>query len=153
MSGLYGQSYEGSPIVNYNSGVVIKAYFQVSVRASQFTVYWIVRRCLRNFLKWASPTSFSYFSNYNFNNESWNKRRWCAWDSNPGPQDGRHKQNHRAMAWFINPRMLIGFLSRKKTDGAAAIAPWFSLCLPSCGPRFESQAHHLCFFQFVLLKL
>ena len=25
-----------------------------------------------------------------------------------------------------------------------AIAPWFRL--PSCGPRFESLAHHLCFF-------
>ena len=32
----------------------------------------------------------------------------------------------------------------------AAIAPWFRLRLPSCGPGFESQAHHLCFFQFVL---
>ena len=35
----------------------------------------------------------------------------------------------------------------------ATIAPWFRLHLPSCGPKFESQAHHLCFFQFVLLKL
>ena len=35
----------------------------------------------------------------------------------------------------------------------AAIAPWFHLRLPSCSPRFESQAHRLCFFQFVLLKL
>ena len=35
--------------------------------------------------------------------------------------------------------------------GVAAIAPWFRLHLPSCGPGFESQAHHLCFFQ--LLKL
>ena len=35
----------------------------------------------------------------------------------------------------------------------AAIAPWFRLRLPSCGPGFESQAHHLRFFQFVLLKL
>ena len=34
----------------------------------------------------------------------------------------------------------------------AAIAPWFCLRLPSCGPGFESQAHHPCFFQFVLLK-
>ena len=32
----------------------------------------------------------------------------------------------------------------------AAIALWFHLRLPSCGPRFKSQAHHLCFFQFVL---
>ena len=28
----------------------------------------------------------------------------------------------------------------------AAIAPWFRLRLPSCGPGFESQAHHQCFF-------
>ena len=34
---------------------------------------------------------------------------------------------------------------------AAAIAQWFHLCLPICG--FESQAHHLCYFQFGLLKL
>ena len=26
-----------------------------------------------------------------------------------------------------------------------AIAPWFHLCLQSCGPGFESQAHHLPF--------
>ena len=32
----------------------------------------------------------------------------------------------------------------------AAIALWFCLRLPSCGPGIESQAHHLCFFQFVL---
>ena len=35
----------------------------------------------------------------------------------------------------------------------AAIAPWFRLCLQSCSLGFESQAHHLHFFQFVLLKL
>ena len=35
----------------------------------------------------------------------------------------------------------------------AAIALWFHLRLPSCSPGFESQAHHLRFFQFVLLKL
>ena len=33
----------------------------------------------------------------------------------------------------------------------AAIAPWFRLRLPSCGPGFKSQALHLRFFQ--LLKL
>ena len=36
---------------------------------------------------------------------------------------------------------------------AAAIAQWFRLCLQSCDPRFETQTHHLRFFQFVLLKL
>ena len=37
--------------------------------------------------------------------------------------------------------------------GVAAIAPWFRLCLPSYGPGIKSQAHHLHFFQLVLLKL
>ena len=32
-------------------------------------------------------------------------------------------------------------------------ATWFCLRLLSCGPGFESQAHHLSFVQFVLLKL
>ena len=40
---------------------------------------------------------FSFFSHYNFNT-NWKKHRWCAWDSNPGPQDGRCRRNHRAMA-------------------------------------------------------
>ena len=40
---------------------------------------------------------FLFFSHYNFNT-NWKKRRWCAWDSNPGPQYGRRRQNHRAMA-------------------------------------------------------
>ena len=33
----------------------------------------------------------------------------------------------------------------------AAIAPWIRLRLPSCCPGFESQAHHLCFHQFIKL--
>ena len=44
-------------------------------------------------------------------------------------------------------------LGKRLSVLVAAIALWFRLCLPSCGPGFESQAHHLRFFQFVLLKL
>ena len=40
---------------------------------------------------------FSLFSRNNFNT-NWKKLRWCAWDSNPGPQDGRRRRNHGAMA-------------------------------------------------------
>ena len=43
--------------------------------------------------------------------------------------------------------------SNKQSIWVAAIAPWFRLGLPSCSPRFESQAHDLRFFQFVLMKL
>ena len=39
--------------------------------------------------------SIWYNLNSNFN---WKKRRWCAWDSNPGRQDGRRKWIHWAMA-------------------------------------------------------
>ena len=45
----------------------------------------------------ASFCLFSLFSRLN-PNTNWKKRRWCAWDSNPGLQDGRRKRNHRAMA-------------------------------------------------------
>ena len=38
-------------------------------------------------------------------------------------------------------------------EGVPAVAPWFRLRLSSCGPRFESQAHHLRIFEFILLKL
>ena len=40
---------------------------------------------------------FSSFSCYNFNT-NWKKHWWCARDLNPGPQDGKHRQNHGAMA-------------------------------------------------------
>ena len=36
---------------------------------------------------------------------------------------------------------------------AANIAPWFRLRIPIYVLGFESQAHHLQFFQFILLKL
>ena len=51
------------------------------------------------------------------------------------------------------PWPLFGLFSSFQTNitGVVAIAPWFRLRLPSCGPGFESQAHQLCFFQ--LLKL
>ena len=38
------------------------------------------------------------FSHYNFNNTNWEMCWWCAWDLNPGPQDGRRRRNHGAMA-------------------------------------------------------
>ena len=48
-------------------------------------------------------------------------------------------------AWnFIREGQLtkIGFFR------GAAIAQWIRLYLPSCHPGFESQAHHLRFYQF-----
>ena len=56
----------------------------------------------------ASFCPFSLFSQYNFNNTNRKKLRWCAWDSNPGPQDGRRRQNHGVMA---ATQSLISFLT------------------------------------------
>ena len=38
------------------------------------------------------------FSTCHNSNLNWKKRRWCAWDSNPGRQDGRRKRIHWATA-------------------------------------------------------
>ena len=35
-------------------------------------------------------------------------------------------------------------------EGGAAVAQWIRSRLPSCRPGFESQAHHLCFFNLNL---
>ena len=54
---------------------------------------------------------------------------------------------------FINSRHwgLNHFPPRNNLHGGgAAIAQWIHLRLPSCHPGFKSQAHNLCFFQFVL---
>ena len=46
----------------------------------------------------ASFCLFSLFSQSNFNNKNWKKCRSCARDLNPGPQEGRCRRNHGAMA-------------------------------------------------------
>ena len=40
---------------------------------------------------------FVFSTSYNLNS-NWKKRRWCAWDSNPGWQDGRRERIHWATA-------------------------------------------------------
>ena len=58
-------------------------------------------------------------------------------------------QKHR-VAKIVNQNLTI---INSAVDGGAAIAQWIFLRLPSCHPGFESQAHHLCLFQFILFKL
>ena len=51
--------------------------------------------------KWANPGLFLfYFRSFLIiiSIQIEKKHRWFAWDSNPGPQDGRHRQNLGAMA-------------------------------------------------------
>ena len=77
----------------------------------------------------ASFCLFSFFSHYNFNNTNWKKHRWCAWDSNPRPIDGRCRRYH----------------------GAMAAAPWSEIFIP-CFSTFSFTtwacfARSLCFVQ------
>ena len=43
--------------------------------------------------------------------------------------------------------------TRREHVGVAAIAPWFRLRLPSCGPGFESQAHHQYYFSICIIEI
>ena len=48
-------------------------------------------------------------------------RRWCSWDSKAGPQDGRCRQNHGAMAatnvsQHILMEGFLHFMSLPKTN-------------------------------------
>ena len=69
------------------------------------------------FFKWANPGLFLFifvlftfqfkWQIYNLNNINWNKHRWCAWDSNPGWQDGRRRKIHWAIAAPPSTALLI----------------------------------------------
>ena len=52
------------------------------------------------FKNWPLLCLSSYFppSTLHNSNINWWKLRWCAWDSNPGLQNGRSRRIHRAMA-------------------------------------------------------
>ena len=51
--------------------------------------------------KWANPgLFFVYFCSLlvTISKQIEKNHRWCAWDSNPGPQDGGRRRNYGAMA-------------------------------------------------------
>ena len=53
----------------------------------------------------------------------------------------------------INQSIVLSFIKFLETFGqlwGAAVAQWIRLHHPSCRPGFESQAQHLCFYQFEL---
>ena len=54
----------------------------------------MVRYCLSSLF---SYSNFNYILVYNSNYRTFKKHRFCAWDSNPGPQNGRHWRFYWAM--------------------------------------------------------
>ena len=85
---------------------------------------------------------FSFFSHYNFNT-NWKKHRWCAWDSNPGPQDGRRRQNQGAMAATPSLKML--------TVINGTVVEWSS-GQHTCPLLFQSEVESWWSLQLVLYK-
>ena len=63
---------------------------------------------------------------YNLNNINWKKRRWCAWDSNPGRQDGRRRQIH----WAIAAPLVTAFFHNETPHQAQKLWPHFRLSYP-----------------------
>ena len=71
------------------------------------------------------------------------KRRWSAWDSNPGPQDGRCRRNHGAMAATHLCAVLLFVIVVKKVNSKinktvdacvgnffeTSVLIWFKICL------------------------
>ena len=57
----------------------------------------------------------------------------------------RYKKNYNdSNNYWV--RLTVGRIDRKHRYGGPSIAKWICLCLPSCGPAFESRAWHLFFF-------
>ena len=73
----------------------------------------------------ASFCLFSLFSRNNFINTNWKKRRWSAWESNPGPQNGRRRRNHGAMAATRTPMESLGWMNdHHQLPGWSRFKPW-----------------------------
>ena len=53
----------------------------------------------------------------------WLKHRWCAWDSNPGKQDGRRRWIHWAKA-AVNDSCLVGVTNKVLQYCLARPPPW-----------------------------
>ena len=84
----------------------------------------IGHKTINSFFKWANPGLFLFiFVLFSLQIQyKLKKHRWCAWDSNPGLQDGRRRRNHGAMAATTNNSLgTIVILSNSSTGGCSAI--------------------------------
>ena len=65
---------------------------------------------------------------------------------------GRIRRNCQRNLDIFREELHTFFMSKMQQLWGAAITQWICLYLPSSCPGFESQAHHLCFFQIVYLS-
>ena len=78
---------------------------------------------------WICSSFSQHNDTYSAIDYNWKKRRWCAWDSNPGPQDVRRRRIHWAMASpsFLLPLPLI---SHECSTSTASLASSSYCCAP-----------------------
>ena len=78
---------------------------------------------------WICSSFSQHNDTYSAIDYNWKKRRWCAWDSNPGPQDVRRRRIHWAMASpsFLLPLPLI---SHECSTSNASLASSSYCCAP-----------------------
>ena len=106
-----------------------------------------------------------------------NSSKWSAWSSLPyhcvaadhgdgrvpavdsdGEVEGRDDANNTEGVPALQQSMAFKFLNlihllKLGINRGCRHSSWFHLHLPCYSHRFESQAHNLSFYQFVLLKL
>ena len=76
----------------------------------------------------ASFCIFSLFSHYITIMQIEKKHRCCAWDSNPGPQDGRRRRNHRAMAATPNSYYFFSSIFLALPLSTKSLSKWICVC-------------------------
>ena len=103
--------------------------------------------------KWANPGLFFCFifvfsTCYNLN---WKKHRWCAWDLNPGRQDGRREWIHWATA---APHLSItcrGCFKHLVWQFILAHIPYYLVDLNSHLTLFVAPLSHVVKRQFIVI--
>ena len=79
---------------------------QTSGIGSDRSTNWATTTAANLFFKWAKPASFLFIfvlfsTQWQYSTKfDYKKRRWCAWDSNPGRQNGRRRRIHWPHIFF-----------------------------------------------------
>ena len=105
---------------------------------------------LRFFKKWANHGLFLFifdlFLQFQYKLK---KRRWCAWDSNPGPQDGRRRRNHGAMAATRS----FTFLLYESQIQSRALSSWGTRTYEIVRLEWRSDTHFIAFYAILTYSI
>ena len=77
------------------------------------------------------------------------KHRWCAWDLNPGPQDGRRRRNHGAMAATRS----FTFLLYESQIQSRALSSWGTRTYEIVRLEWRSDTHFIAFYAILTYSI